>query len=437
MKSLREHSLEIFRYALQKCEVGSVIERRVCFRSETISVDDEDYSMDQYERILVVALGKAAEPMVSTFLRLAGGLAQRMEVIVSGTGTVPNWPPNVRAYCGGHPAPNQASFDAGSDILATLHSAGTNDLVVFLISGGGSAMVEQPLLPGSSLEHVVAIHKALVESGAPIRAINTIRKHLSAVKGGRLAAAAAPATQLTLFVSDVPEGQLDALSSGPTLPDPSYWMDAARLLQEYGLETRLPAEVTVCLSSGGLPETPKPGDAVFDRSMWHVLLDSATLEQAAALRAIALGWHVEIDHRCDDWTADDAAAYLVDKISRMRERQERVCLISGGEVTVRLPASGSGVGGRNQHFALLCAQRIVGREMCVLSCGSDGMDGNSPAAGAMVDGNTMLRAEQAGYSLDQTLARFDSHSLLSLLGDTVVTGPSGTNVRDLRVLLAP
>jgi hydroxypyruvate reductase len=214
-------------------------------------------------------------------------------------------------------------------------------------------------------------------------------------------------------------------------------MDAARLLQEYGLETRLPAEVTVCLSSGGLPETPKPGDAVFDRSMWHVLLDSATLEQAAALRAIALGWHVEIDHRCDDWTADDAAAYLVDKISRMRERQERVCLISGGEVTVRLPASGSGVGGRNQHFALLCAQRIVGREMCVLSCGSDGMDGNSPAAGAMVDGNTMLRAEQAGYSLDQTLARFDSHSLLSLLGDTVVTGPSGTNVRDLRVLLAP
>ncbi len=311
------------------------------------------------------------------------------------------------------------------------------DLVVFLISGGGSALVEQFLEPGTSLETIAATHKALVESGAPIAAINAVRKHLSAVKGGRLAAAAAPAEQLTIFVSDVPTGELDALSSGPTFPDRSTVEDVYRIAKEYGLEERLPAEIAEQITARALVETPKAGDAIFARSRWAVLLDSASLEEAAAERARELGWHVEIDNRCDDWSAERAAEYLLGRLRELRRVRERVCLLSAGEVTVQVPRDATGKGGRNQHFALIASEQIAGSDIVVLSGGSDGIDGNSPAAGALVDGTTIARAEEMGYPVSAALAAFDGHTLLERLGDTIVTGPTGNNLRDLRVLLAP
>jgi hydroxypyruvate reductase len=286
------------------------------------------------------------------------------------------------------------------------------------------------------LDVIAATHKALVESGAPIAAINAVRKHLSAVKGGRLAEAAAPAEQMTIFVSDVREGELDALSSGPTVPDRSITEDVYRIAEEYGLASSVPGVIAAMLADRTLVETPKPGDGIFARSRWCVLLDSGSLEDAAALRARELGWHVEIDNRCDDWRADRAAGYLLGRVRELRRERERVCLISAGEVTVQVPLGASGKGGRNQHFALLCGDAIAGDEITVLSAGSDGIDGNSPAAGAVVDGSTRRRAEAAGYSVAAALAAFDSNSLLALLGETIVTGPTGNNLRDLRVLLA-
>jgi hydroxypyruvate reductase len=276
-----------------------------------------------------------------------------------------------------------------------------------------------------------------VESGAPIAAINAVRKHLSAVKGGRLAAAAAPAEQVTIFVSDVPAGELDALSSGPTMPDRSTTEDAYRIAAEYGLAGLLPAVVAEQLMARELRETPKPGDAIFARSRWSVMLDSESLEQAAAERAAELGWRVVIDHSCDDWSAERAAAYLVERVREMRRGGERVCVVSGGEVTVRVPREATGRGGRNQHFALLCSQLIAGEAITVLSGGSDGVDGNSVAAGALVDGMTVGRADVAGFSVARVLAEFDAYSLFARLGDAIVTGPTGNNLRDLRVLLAP
>jgi len=374
--------------------------------------------------------------MASSFLRQAADEAERFEGVLVGPTGAETLSSQLRVYCGGHPSPNEASVAAACDILQTLGSLTEHDLVIFLVSGGGSAMVEQFLQPEISLAVMSATHKALVESGAPIAAVNGVRKHLSAVKGGRLAVAAAPAEQLTIFVSDVPAGELDALSSGPTLPDRATTEDAYRIAADYGLAKRVPDVVAEMLTRRLLIETPKPGDAIFARSRWSLLLDSISLEEAAAVRAKELGWSVEIDHSCDDWSAERAAAYLLERVRELR-LQERVCLLSAGEVTVQVAAGATGKGGRNQHFALLCSELIAGSEITVLSAGSDGVDGNSPAAGGVVDGTTTVRAEVANYTVAAALAAFNAHSLFALLGDAVTTGPTGNNLRDLRILLAP
>ena len=413
------------------------MEQRLVCRAGVMEIDGHRYVLGAYERLLLIAIGKAAHTMTAAFLRQVGDARERFEGIIAGPGNLTAPSQQLRVYQGGHPSPNAGSMEAAADILQTLQGLTERDLIVFLISGGGSALVEQFLQQGASLETIAATHKALVESGAPIAAINAVRKHLSAVKGGRLAAAAAPAEQLTIFVSDVPAGELDALSSGPTFPDRSSVEDVYRIAKEYQLEDRLPAEVAEKMAARALVETPKAGDAIFARSRWAVLLDSSSLENAGAKRARELGWHVEIDNSCDDWSAEKAAEYLLERLSELRRVRQRVCLLSAGEVTVQVPRDAKGKGGRNQHFALIASEQIVGSDIVVLSGGSDGIDGNSPAAGALVDGATTTHAEEMGCSVSAALATFDGHTLLERLGDTIVTGPTGNNLRDLRVLLAP
>ena len=436
LSDARHQARDIFLCALEGTRVGAAMEQRILSDKTALEIGGYRYELSEYERVVLVSIGKAARTMAAAFLRLAGDEAQRIEGVVAGV-CEESLPEQIKVFRSGHPNPDQASLDAAAEILRLLRGATERDLVVFLISGGGSSMVEQMLCDRISLEETAATHKALVESGATIEEINTVRKHLSAVKGGRLAAAAATAEQVTIFVSDVPEGALDALASGPTVPDRSTVADVLRVAAEYGLTQRLPASVAQLLEEDELTETPKPGDAVFARSRWVVLLDSRSLEEAAAARAAGLGWTVTIDNSCDDWSAEDAAEYLLRRLKELRAERARVCLLSAGEVTVRVPKGATGKGGRNQHFALLCSERIVGEEIVVLSAGSDGVDGNSPAAGAIVDGTTAARALAAGHPVESALAEFDSYGLLSLLGDAVVTGPTGNNLRDLRILLAP
>jgi len=437
MSLAREDALDIFLHALRATRVDAAMERSVRTMDRVLQIDRHSFQLSRYGRLILIAIGKAGGTMADAFLRRVGDEALRFEGIVvapEGAGPVSQ---QFRVYCGGHPSPNAASVAAAMDILETLRSLTANDLVLFLVSGGGSAMVEQFLMPGISLEDIAATHKVLVESGAPIAAINAVRKHLSAVKGGRLAEAAAPAEQMTIFVSDVPEGELDALSSGPTMPDRSTVEDVYRIAEEYRLVEAVPGVVGEMLRGQMLAETPKAGDGIFERSRWSVLLDSVSLEEAAAVRATELGWQVEIDNRCDDWSADRAASYLLERLQVLRQWRARICLLSAGEVTVQVPAGSVGRGGRNQHFALLCSEAIAGSEVTVLSAGSDGIDGNSPAAGAMVDGMTVARAVEGGYGVRDALAAHDSYWLLAKLGDTIVTGPTGNNLRDLRILLAP
>jgi glycerate 2-kinase len=306
--------------------------------------------------------------------------------------------------------------------------------VLFLISGGGSSLVEKPIDPDITLEDVIATHRALVHCGAPIAEINAIRKHLSATKGGRLALAAAPAQQVSILVSDVPADALDALASGPTAPDSSTAEDCYRIAAQYDLLAHLPATVRDLFNARALEETPKRSDPVFQRSRWWPVLDAASLLKAAAEQATLAGFAVEIDNSCDDWDFARAADHLLGRVRALRQGVSRVCLISGGEVTVRVKDGGRG--GRNQQFALYCAQKIAGENIAVLSAGTDGVDGNSPAAGAVVDGTTVARAHANGIDPATALRKFDAFPLFNQLGDALMTGPTGNNIRDLRVLLA-
>jgi hydroxypyruvate reductase len=365
-----------------------------------------------------------------------------------------NLPSTIQYFCGGHPVPNEASYAGARAALAMLHALGectahsnssrdvstqnfTPDetLCIFLLSGGASAMMELPLDAAIPLDDTIAFHRALVHSGASIVEMNCVRKHFSAVKGGRLAQAAGAAQTLSLLVSDVPPAHLDALGSGPTIGDPTSVAECREILARYGLMERFPASVRRFFASVELPETPKPEEL---NARICKLLDSDEMAEAARSHAERLGFHAVIDNACDDWSYDAAAEYLLKRLRELRREHTRVCLISTGEVTVRVnEASASARGGRNQHFALYIATRLRDEDgpIAVLSAGSDGIDGNSDAAGAVVDEQT-LDGDSLRESALRALAGFDSSSWLSGVGATLVTGPTGHNLRDLRILLA-
>lgn len=295
-------------------------------------------------------------------------------------------------------------------------------------------MVEKPIDDEISLTDLIASYEALVLSGAPIAEINAIRKHLSAIKGGRLAQAAYPAQQVSLFVSDVPNASLDALASGPTMPDSTTVADCYAIAAKHGMLERFPVSVRELFQRHALEETPKSGDPAFHRSRWWTILSNAAAVELAGEEARRLGFQVEIDNACDDWDYQRAADYLLQRLRELRRKSTRVCLISGGEVTVKV--TNRGVGGRNQQLALAFVEKIAGQNITVLSAGTDGIDGNSPAAGAIVDGTTLERAKARGLDPAVALARFDAFPFFDAIGDAIITGPTGNNLRDLRILLA-
>lgn len=295
-------------------------------------------------------------------------------------------------------------------------------------------MVEKPVDDDISLEDIITTYRALVHSGAPIADINAIRKHLSAVKGGRLAQAAYPARQVSVLVSDVQDSTPDALASGPTMPDTTTAEDCQRIAAKYNLLDAFPPSVRDLFQRHALEETPKSDDPAFVHCRWWPVLSNRVIVEEAGVAATTHGFAVEVDNSCDDWDYDRAADYLLDRLRELRKSVSKVCLISGGEVTVQVKDGGTG--GRNQQFALACAQKIKGEDITVLSAGTDGIDGNSSAAGAVVDGSTVARSESHGLNVENTARMFNAYPLFHQLGDAVITGPTGNNLRDLRVLLA-
>jgi glycerate 2-kinase len=421
----------IFAEALAAVDVPAAVKRELRREDGAIRACGMEVPVDDLDRVLVVAMGKAAGPM-------AEAAAEALRVLSCEGVVVGPEPPNGLGegwvfVQGAHPVPDARSLQAAEAVLALLRTATPRSLVLFLVSGGASAMVERPLDTGISLEDVAAFHQALVASGLAIGEMNALRKHFSAAKGGRLAEAAEKArAQVTLLVSDVPALQPDAIGSGPSLPDSTTLAECAELLQR--TREAFPPKVREFFKGTLCVETPKAGDAAFGRASWTVLLSSEHLAEAAARAARARGFLVEIDNGCDEWEYRDAGLFLLRR--SMMIASERSCLISVGEVSVTLPEK-AGTGGRNRQLALWCACELArrGDKATVLSAGSDGADGNSDAAGAVCDQTTVELAGQLGLSAAEALAKFDSAPLLHAIGGQIVTGPTGNNLRDLRLVL--
>lgn len=436
-RHMRGVAHEIFTSALRNASIESAFARNVHCERRVLRIGEDLHDLDSYSRIFVVSIGKAAHTMVAALEAQAGS---NLEGIVASSVDLASQLRGFRYFRGGHPTPTAESIQAAAAILKSLTSLDSASLVIFMISGGGSSIVEKPVDDEISLDDIAATYRVLVHSGAPIAEINAIRKHISAVKGGRLAQAAYPAQQVSILVSDVPDDTPDALASGPTMPDSTSIHDCERIAAKYNLIEQFPEPVASLFRQHAVEETPKSDDPAFVRARWWTVLSNKVAIDEAAIAATRAGFAVEVDNSCDDWPYEKAAVYLLKRLREMR-KVSRVCLLSGGEVTVTV--RNGGIGGRNQQFALACAEQIVGQNITVLSAGTDGIDGNSPAAGAVVDGTTVSRAGDfahdpagEGDPLAKALAGFNAYPLLNKLGDAVITGPTGNNLRDLRILLA-
>jgi len=430
-RDMRAIARDIFQNALTQASIPSAFARHIEFERGVLRVCDDLYHFASYSNVFVVSFGKAAHSMLEALqARMGSGL----QGIVVGVVDPPSQLHGFRYFIGGHPLPTAESVCAGEATLRALEAQTQSSLVIFLLSGGGSSLVEKPIDDEISLPELIQTYRVLVHSGAPIAEINAIRKHLSATKGGRLAQAAAPAQQISIMVSDVPDTALDALASGPTMPDTSSVEDCHRIVAHYNMLPDFPASVRELFEKHALEETPKSDDSAFVRSRWWPILSNVSARDAAAEHAALHRFAVEIDNSCDDWDHARAADYLLGRLRELRNGVSRACLISGGEVTVKV--TNGGTGGRNQQFALYCAEKIAGENIAILSAGTDGIDGNSPAAGALVDGSTISRAKDWGLDPGAALAHFDAFPLFEKLGDAILTGPTGNNLRDLRILLA-
>jgi len=432
MKQTAEH---VFRHTLAAIDIPAALTRKLDRRGSLICCDGADIDLTGFREIVAIAFGKAAVAMAQGLTEVLTPEFPPDGILVS---PVPSLQPlsGWKKFVGGHPLPTVESLAAGRAILERLARCGEQSLVFFLISGGGSALVEQPLDVGVTLADFQQLHSALVACGAPIEEINVVRKHLSATKGGRLAAAAARSMKITFAISDVPEGEESALASGPTVPDPSTVDDVERIVRKYGLLAKLPGSLRELIERRAVGETPKEGDPAFVRSRFEILLGERELLHAAHHCCEAEGFTCLVDTETDDWPLEKAAEHLLAQLEILKKEnpRRRVAIFAGGEVSS--PVTGDGVGGRNSAFVLACVPRIAGKKIAVLSAGTDGVDGNSPAAGAVADGESLARAQAVGMDPGEFLRRSDAHGFFARIGDAIITGPTGNNLRDLRILLA-
>jgi glycerate-2-kinase len=381
----------------------------------------------------VVAFGKAANRMSTVLHEILGGWIEA-GVSVAPAETQQKLP-NFHYFVGGHPYPDAGSLEGAQASLEIVSHLTREDTVIFLVSGGGSAILAQPMDPSITLADLREFNRVLVTSHLPIEHINILRKHVSAVKGGRLAERAYPARQLTIFISDVPDDLPSMVASGPTMPDESTTEQAYELGARNNLASHFPASIRVFFERRELPETPKPGDPRFANSHYFCLLSNRDAVAAAWSAAEKLGFAAQIDRA--PWDTDyrqvvSSNVTALDALSQENKGQP-VCLVVGGEVTC--PVTGPGMGGRNQAFALYAAQQIAGQRRVVLSAGTDGRDGNSPTSGAVADSQTISRAQGRGLDPNAYLAGSDAYSFFRTLGDTLDTGFTDNNVRDVRIWL--
>jgi hydroxypyruvate reductase len=392
-------------------------------------------------RIFVIGAGKAGAPMAAAIADIFGPRITAGLIIVKYGHIAEAWPDRVAVREAGHPVPDEAGLAAAQEIVDLLGEATENDTVLCLVSGGGSALLTLPAV-GLTLDDLQITTEVLLAAGATINQFNTVRKHLSAVKGGGLARLAAPARVHSLILSDVVGDPLEVIASGPTVPDPTSFADSWRIIEQFRLEEMLPAAVVQRLHDGGalgLVDTPKLGDPVF-RHVTNTIIGSNRIAARAAVQAArTAGLKAELLTTYIEGEAREVGrvmAALAKGLATDEGSIERpACLIAGGETTVTL--TGGGKGGRNQEMALAAAISLAGWQNTLVVCvGTDGNDGPTDAAGAFADGTTIRRAEALGLDAVKFLQRNDAYHFFAPLNDLLMTGPTNTNVNDLTLVFA-
>jgi glycerate-2-kinase len=437
MLNLKEEAKTIFLDTLKRIDLTALIKSRLKVKGEVLSIDRDELDLSAFNEIVLVGMGKASLNMGAALERLLKGRIARGLLVTDSPHDVKVLSDVIVA---GHPLPDANSLEAGDRIIEMVGSCGSRSLIIFLISGGGSALVESPLSPDVTLEDVRELNRLLVHCGASIREINVVRKHFSQIKGGRLGKLAARAQSIALYVSDVNSDDLRSVASNPLVEDDATLAEFFEILERFDLTRRLPGSIRRLIEESRVPELPKGDDRENNLLKSLLLLDNRDAMRAAAQVARERGYRVEIDFEHAEGKYQQVADELLLKLLSLQKAWpgEKVCLVSGGEVSC--PVRGSGIGGRNQEFVLYCGAKLSGigdrTKIAVLSCGTDGIDGNSNAAGATVTAETISAANAQGVKVTSYLEANDSHSFFKRFGGLVVTGPTGNNVRDIRVFLA-
>ncbi len=435
---MREQALQIFQAGLQAVDPVEAILRHVTLNDNVLRISDRQFNLEDYDRILVVGAGKAVAPMAKAVEDLLGNRISDGVIVVKDKHGLPLKKIKVREAS--HPVPDERGVQGTEEILSLVETAGKRDLIICLISGGGSALLIAPV-HGISLEDKQNATKLLLACGATIHEFNAVRKHLSRAKGGRLAQMAYPATVTSLILSDVVGDDLDVIASGPTVPDSSTFDDAEQILKGYGIWDQLPPTVRDHLAKGTsdqIEDTPKSDNAAFQQCSQVLVGTNLQALKAAGQEAQQLGYHPLILSSKVEGEAREVARFYAaiasEVLSSENPLKPPVCVLAGGETTVTL--TGDGRGGRNQEFALAAALAITGLDnVVVLSGGTDGTDGPTDAAGAMADGTTVARALEKGLEPKDFLRRNDSYNFFQKLEGLLMTGPTLTNVMDMYMLL--
>jgi len=437
-KKMRADALAIFHDAVQAVDPFAAVHRAVTLRGARLDACGQGYDLTCFRHVYIVGAGKAGAKMALAMEEILGDrLTAGVINVKYEHGAKLS---TVKVNEAGHPVPDEAGIRGTAEIIELLQNASETDLVFCLLSGGGSALLALPA-EGLTLRDKQAVTGLLLKCGATIHEINTVRKHLSRVKGGRLAKVAYPATVLSLVLSDVIGDDLKTIASGPTVPDDTRFGDCIEILEKYALTQKVPAAVRAHLKRGALgevDETPGRNDPVFAKNHTVIVGNNLMALEAAAARARDLGYRsLILSSSLQGETREVAGVHasIAREILNTGNPVPRpACVISGGETTVTV--RGQGRGGRNQEFALAAALDIDGLDpVVILSGGTDGTDGPTDAAGALADGSTVQRARAKNLDPRDFLRRNDSYLFFQRLGDLLVTGPTYTNVMDLRLVL--
>jgi len=435
---MREHAMKIFQAGLQAVDPVEAIIGHVTLKDKALIISGRQFNLKDYDRILVVGAGKAVAPMAKAVEDLLGNRISDGVIVVKDEHGLPL--KKIKICEASHPVPDERGVQGTEEILSLVETAGTRDLIICLISGGGSALLIAPA-GDISLEDKQNATKLLLACGATIHEFNTVRKHLSRAKGGRLAQMAYPATVTSLILSDVVGDDLDVIASGPTVPDSSTFHDAEQILKDYGIWDQLAPAVRNHLekgTSGQIEDTPNSNDVVFQQCSQVLVGTNLQALKAAGQEARKLGYRPLILSSKVEGEAREVARFYTaiakEVLSSENPLKPPACVLAGGETTVTL--TGEGRGGRNQEFALAAALTIAGLDnVVVLSGGTDGTDGPTDAAGAIADGTTVTRALEKGLDPKDFLRRNDSYSFFQHLEDLLMTGPTRTNVMDIYMML--